>query len=81
MSTDKVCLARNEPCWELATEQRAHWDGILDRFGGHLSTGFLGGINSLIQAAEAKARGYPTTRNLITMAHLIAGRLSHQLPT
>ncbi|RLE37535.1 ISL3 family transposase, partial [Candidatus Acetothermia bacterium] len=46
-----------------------------------LSTGFLEGINSLIQAAKAKARGYRTTRNLITMAYLIAGKLPLRLPT
>ena len=36
--------------------------------------GFLEGINSLIQAAKAKACGYRTARNIITMAYLIAGK-------
>ena len=30
----------------------------------------------MIQAAKARARGYRTTRNLITMAYLIGGKLS-----
>jgi len=36
--------------------------------------------NSLIQAAKAKARGYGTTRHLITIVYLVAGKLT-QLPT
>jgi transposase len=35
------------------------------------------GINSLIQAAKARARGYRTTHSLITIAYLIAGNLAH----
>ncbi|MEC4684291.1 MAG: transposase, partial [Nitrospirota bacterium] len=41
----------------------------------------LEGINSLIQAAKAKARGYRTTRNLITIIYLIGGKLDFRLPT
>jgi hypothetical protein len=32
-------------------------------------------LNSLIQAAKARARGYRSTRNLITMAYMICGKL------
>ena len=38
------------------------------------------GINSLIQAAKAKARGYRTTHNLLNIAYLIAGKLDFALP-
>jgi transposase len=38
------------------------------------------GINSLVQAAKAKARGYRSTRNLKAMAYLLAGKLDMQLP-
>jgi transposase len=37
--------------------------------------GLLEGINSLVQAAKRRARGYRTTRNLIAMVYLIAGKL------
>jgi hypothetical protein len=46
-----------------------------------LYDGVLEGINSLIQAAKARARGYRTKRNLITMIYLIAGKLKFDLPT
>jgi len=52
-----------------------HWDGILSYFGSALTTGFLEGINSLIQSAKARARGYRNPRNMISMAYLIAGKL------
>ncbi len=53
----------------------AHWDGILSYFDSALTTGFLEGINSLIQSAKARARGYRNPRNMISMAYLIAGKL------
>ena len=39
------------------------------------------GINSLVQAAKAKARGYRSTRNLPAITYLIAGELDLRLPT
>jgi len=43
--------------------------------------GFLEGINSLIQAAKARARGYRTSKNILAMSYLIAGKLDFGLPT
>jgi len=54
---------------------RSHWDGVLRWFTSRITNGLLEGINSLIQAAKAKARGYRTSRNLIAMVYLVAGRL------
>jgi len=76
-----VTHSRLQPVIEAARAIKRHWDGILNCFDSHLSTGFLEGINSLIQAAKAKARGYRTTRNLITMAYLIAAKLPLSLTT
>jgi len=41
-----------------------------------MNNGVLEGINSLIQAAKAKARGYRTINNLVTMCYIIAGKLN-----
>ncbi|MCX6639358.1 MAG: transposase, partial [bacterium] len=38
------------------------------------------GINSLVQAARTKARGYRTVEYFITMIYLIAGKLKFSLP-
>ena len=44
-----------------------------------LSNGLLEGINSLVQAAKARARGYRNKNKMITIVYLIAAKL--QLPT
>ena len=41
-----------------------------------MTNGILEGINSLMQAGKAKARGYRSDRRFITIVYLIAGKLS-----
>jgi transposase len=66
------------PIKELAKTIKQHWAGILKAFdASHLHTGYVESMNSLLQAAKAKARGYGTTRHFIAMAFLIAGKLTH----
>lgn len=60
---------------KMARTVKDHWDGILGYFDSKLTTGFLEGVNSLIQAAKARARGYRNPQNMISMAYLIAGKL------
>ncbi|MEX2284847.1 MAG: transposase [Gemmatimonadota bacterium] len=67
--------SRLEPILGFARTVRNHWAGVLNWFQSRISNGILEGINSLIQAAKAKARGYRSNRNLIAMAYLIAGKL------
>lgn len=73
--------SRLEPIREAAYTMKRHWDGILRWFTSKINNGILEGINSLIQAAKAKARGYRTVKNLITMIYLIGGKLEFRLPT
>ncbi|CCK64979.1 Putative transposase [Mycobacterium canettii CIPT 140070017] len=56
-----------------------NWDGILAWHASRLNNGLLEGINSLVQAAKARARGYRNTNNMITMIYLTAAKLP--LPT
>jgi transposase len=65
----------------VARTVKNHWNGILSWFDSKLSNGFLEATNGLIQAAKRRARGYRTTKNLINMAYLIAGKLDFRLPT
>ena len=60
---------------KVAKTVMTHWDGILSHFDSKLTSGFVEGINSLIQAAKARARGYRNAQNMISMAYLIAGKL------
>jgi transposase len=73
--------SRLQPMKEAAYTIKRHWDGILRCFTSRISNGTLEGINSLIQAAKARARGYRTSTNLISMIYLIGGKLNFGLPT
>ena len=73
--------SRLEPMKEVARTVMRHRDGILAWFDSRIANGLIEGINSLIQAAKAKARGYRTTRNLKAITYLIAGKLDLKLPT
>lgn len=74
--------SRLPPMIAFAYMLRRHEAGLLRWAESRVSNGILEGINSMIQAAKAKARGYRSTRNLIAMAYLIAGKLNFRmLPT
>jgi transposase len=72
---------RLPPMIEAARTIKRHWDGVLRWFHTRIANGILEGINSLVQAAKAKARGYRSTRNLKAIIYLIAGKLQFHLPT
>ncbi len=69
------------PVIDAAKTIRKHWDGILLWFRSRITNGMIEGINSLVQAAKARARGYRTTENFITIAYLVCGKLDFKLPT
>jgi transposase len=73
--------SRIKPVIEAARTVKRHWDGILRWFDSKIANGILEGINSLVQAAKAKARGYRSSRNLKAIIYLIAGKLELKLPT
>ena len=68
-----------EPMVKAADTIHDHMAGVLRWFKSGLANGLLEGINSLLQAAKSKARGYRNVNNLITMAYLIAGKLDFAL--
>jgi transposase len=70
-----------DPVRKVAKTIKEHWNGILAWFDSKLSNGYVEAVNGLIQAAKRRARGYKTTKNLINMAYLIAGKLDFGLPT
>ena len=73
--------SRLEPVIDAAHTVKRHWDGILRWFNSKIANGLIEGINSLVQAAKAKARGYRSTRNLKAMIYLVTGKLDLRLPT
>ena len=66
---------------QVAATLTRHRDGILAWFGSRITNGLIEGINSLLQAAKAKARGYRTLKNHVAITYLVAGKLDLRLPT
>jgi transposase len=73
--------SRLEPIIDFADLVEDHWLGIVRWFHGRVSNGLLEGLNSLVQAAKRRARGYRSTRNYIAMIYLTVGKLELELPT
>ncbi len=72
--------SRIAPMIKAAKTIRRHWSGVLRWFTSRINNGLLEAINSLIQSAKRKARGFRSTNYLITMVYLIAGKLDFKLP-
>jgi transposase len=75
-----VTHSRLQPMVDAAKTVKRHWDGILRWHDSKIANGLIEGINSLVQAAKAKARGYRSIRNLKAMVYLVAGKLDLRLP-
>lgn len=65
----------------VAKTLKSHWDGILNYFNNRYANGLLEGLNSLIQALKANARGYRNDDNFMTMIYLRYGQLKFDIPT
>ena len=70
-----------EPMLRVARTVREKLRGILNYFRRRLTSGVIEGINSYVQAARARARGYRNPYTFKTMIYLIAGRLQFSLPS
>ena len=68
--------SRLPPMIDAAYTVKRHWNAILRWCDSEIANGLIEGINSLVQAAKAKARGYRSVRNLI---YLLAGKLDLRL--
>jgi transposase len=73
--------SRLRPMIAIVRMIRRHWDGIIWSAISKLSNGVVEGINSKIQVARNRARGYRNVRNFITMIYIVAGDLQFDLPT
>lgn len=79
--------SRIEPIKEAAYTIKNHWDGVLQWKTSLINNGLLEGLNSLIQAAKAKARGFRNIKYFTIIAFLVTGKLNfsqfnkHYLPT
>jgi transposase len=78
---DGVQRSAIAPLIDFAAMVEDHWPGVLRWFESRISNGLLEGLNSLVQSAKRRARGYRSTRNYIAMIYLTVGKLNMALPT
>ncbi len=59
---------------------KAHWSGILRAIQTRITNGIMEGINSKIQLAKKRARGYRNLNNFINMIYFLCGDLKFSYP-
>ncbi len=65
---------------EMAGTVKRHWQGILNYIRSRSTNAVLKGVNSLVQAAKSRARGYRNVHRFISMVYLLAGKLEFRIP-
>ena len=68
------------PFQRLVKTIKAHWKGIVNYIKSHISNGILEGLNSKIQLAKRRARGYRNSKNFINMIYFTCGKLKFNYP-
>ena len=68
------------PFKKFVNTVKAHWSGIVNWYDNKISNGILESINSKVQLAKRRARGFRNTKNLINMIYFIAGDLEFDYP-
>lgn len=58
----------------------SHWSGIVNYINTRINNGVLEGINSKIQLAKKRARGYRNITNFINMIYFLTGKLKFNYP-
>jgi transposase len=71
---------RLKPMKEAAETLKRHKDKILAYFKNRITNAICEGINSMIQAAKRKARGFHTFEGYSAMIYLVAGKLELAVP-
>jgi transposase len=69
------------PLQKAAQTIRSHAQGVLNYFKVEVTNGLLEGLNSLLQTAKRKARGYRNPQTFILITYLLTGKLDFGLPT
>ena len=64
----------------FAKTVKAHWSGIIHFVESRLTNGILEGINSKVQLAKRRARGYRNTNNFINMIYFLCGKMKFDYP-
>jgi transposase len=68
------------PFKQFVKTVKAHWTGIVNFCETEINNGVLEGINSKVQLAKRRARGYRRTENFINMIYFLCGKLKFDYP-
>jgi transposase len=71
--------SRLDPIIKAAYTIKRHWDGVVQWYKSKINNGILEGLNSVIQAAKSKARGYKTFKNYKIIVYLLTGKLDFNI--
>jgi len=64
----------------FAKTVNAHWSGIVHCIELHFTNGMLEGMNSKVQLAKRRARGYRNINNFINMIYFLCGKMKFDYP-
>jgi len=70
--------SRLEPMKDAAKTIKNHWEGVVQWYDSRINNGILEGLNSLIQSAKSKARGFKTFKNFKIVIYLVTGDLEFE---
>lgn len=77
---DMVDESKISPFIKASNTIKAHWSGIINYIESKINNGILEGLNSKIQLAKKRARGYRNTTNFINMIYFTCGKLKFNYP-
>ncbi|MFV0506802.1 MAG: transposase, partial [Bacteroidales bacterium] len=77
---DLAMESKIQPFIKVVGMIKSHWHGIKNYMTSRINNGILEGINSKIQLAKKRARGYRNIDNFINMIYFIAGKLKFDYP-
>jgi transposase len=72
--------SRLPPIAKAARTLKDNLRGVLRWFASRITNGLLEGINSLVQAAKARSRGFRNVDNMATIIYLLLAKLDFNLP-
>jgi transposase len=77
---DEVEEAKIPAFMAFARMVKSHWSGIIHFVESRITNGILEGLNSKVQLAKRRARGYRNTGNFINMIYFLCGKLKFDYP-
>lgn len=65
---------------QCSNEVKAHWSGIIYFIESHITNSVLEGINSKVQLAKRRARGYRNINNFINIIYFLCWKMKFDNP-